>query len=601
MGFDGWIAVAILLGAGVVFVRKWAPPEVVALGIPVLLAVSGTLPDPLDALKGFGNPAVIALGAIFVVGAGLQESGLAAYIARGILRLSGESHGKIVLFLMASTAAVSGFMSNVASTAFFLPTAVTLSRRAMISPSRLLLPMASAAVLGGTLTVLGTPPNLLVSGYLEGRIGESISIFRFAVVGVPIVLLGILYTLTIGRRLLPDHPSEDRLREAHLPEELAQSYGLTRNLCRMRISPASPVAGSTIAGSTIRERYGLSIVLVQRRFGLVSRYLDPTPDRQLRTGDILYVEGDPEGAWRFAEEEGLQFALAGPQAIERILGRGQTLAEISIPPRSPVFGHSLRELRFRARYGLNAISLWRQGESIENPADIPLEIGDALLVSGPTTSVRALTGDPDYIVLTDQSETVDVRRAPLALLLLLVAVVPPIVGAMPLAVSTMASALLMILTGCVGVAEARRAIEWRVVFLIAGTIPMGLALERTGVAATVAHAILGITSPLGPSCTVAALFLLAAAVSVTSSNSAAAVILAPIAGQVAARGPLNLEIALLAVAYGCSCAFVLPFAPWNLLVMGPGGYQARDFLRFGGGLSLVMAATTVGLLSVMAR
>jgi len=599
MELDGWIAVAILVGAGVTFVRRWAPPEAVALGIPVLLAVTGIFDDPLVALQGFGNPAVIALGAIFVVGAGLQGSGLAAYVARGILRVSGQSENKILLLLMSSTAAVSGFMSNAASTALFLPTAVTLSRRAMISPSRLLLPMASAAVLGGTLTVIGTPPNLLISGYLDSRVGEPFSIFRFAVIGVPIVLAGILYTVTIGKKLLPELSSEDRLREAQLPEELAQSYGLMRNLCRMRVLRQSAVAGQTIAEATIRERHGLSIVLVHRRRGLVARYLDPKPDLRLEPGDLLYVEGDNEAAWRFAEDDGLQFGLAGPQAIERILGRGQTLAEVSIPPRSPAFGHSLRDLRFRARYGLNAISLWRKGAPLENPADLPLELGDALLVSGPTENVQKLSADPDYIVLTDQSETVDVRRAPRAVMLLLVAVVPPILGIAPLAVSALASALLMIVSRCVTLEEARRAIEWRVVFLIAGTLPMGLALEETGVAATVAHAILGATSPLGESATLAGLFFLAAIVSVTSSNSAAAVIIAPIAGQVAARGALGLETALLAVAYGCSCAFVLPLSQWNLMVMGPGGYQARDFFRFGSGLSLVMGATAVGLLSLL--
>jgi di/tricarboxylate transporter len=601
MGFDGWIVVAILVAAGVLFVRKWAPPEVVALAIPVLLAVTGIVRDPLDALRGFGDPAVIALGAIFVVGAGLQGSGLAAYAARGILRASGGNGSKVVLFLMASTALVSGFMNNVAAAALFLPTAVTLSRHALIPPSRLLLPMASAAVLGGTLTVIGTPPNLLVSTYLEGRTGEPIAVFRFAVVGIPIVVGGILYALTIGRRLLPEHPSEDRLREAHLPEELAQSYGVARNLCRMKVMDGSAVAGVTIADARIRDRHGLSIVLVQRPHGLVSRYLDPKPDLLLKPGDLLYVEGSGEAAWQFAEEEGLQFALAGPQAVERILGRGQTLAEISIPPRSPVYGRSLRDLRFRARYGLNVISLWRQGKLIDNPAGVPLEVGDALLVSGPTTSVRALARDPDYIALTDQSETVDVRRAPLALLLLLVAVVPPIMGLLPLAISTIAAGLLMILTGCVGAEEARRAIEWKVVFLIAATLPLGAALEQTGVAGTVARAILGATSPLGPSATLAGLFLLASAIAVMSSNSAAAVILAPIAGEVAAHGTLDLETALLAVAYGCSCTFILPLAQSNVIVMGPGGYRTRDYLRFGGGLSIVMGVMTVALLTLLSR
>jgi di/tricarboxylate transporter len=596
---QGWIVIGILLTAAIVFVRKWAPPEIVALGIPVALAVTGTFDDPITVLRGFGNPAVIALGAIFVVGAGLQNSGLAGLVAHAILRLGSRSERRIVLLLMSATAAVSGFMSNAASTALFLPAAVTLSRRSMISPSRLLLPMASAAVLGGTLTVIGTPPNLLISGYLEGHTGEPFSIFRFALIGAPIVVIGILFTLTIGRKLLPERPSEERLRAARLPEELAKSYGLTRDLCLMRVMPMSSVNGRTIAEADIRGRHGLGIVLVHRQRGLVSRYLDPDPDLRLEPGDVLYIEGDDEAAWRFAEDETLQFGLAGPRAIERILGRGQMLAEVAIAPRAPVFGHSLRDLRFRARHRLNVISLWRSGAPVKNPASVPLEMGDALLVSGPAANVRALSRNPDYVVLTDQSEAVDVGRAPLALVLLFVAILPPILGIAPLAVSALAAALLMVITRCVRLEDAHRAIEWKVVFLIAGTLPLGLALETTGVAASAAHALLSVTAPLGEPAMLASLFFIAAAVSVTSSNSAAAVIIAPIAAEIATSSSMRLEHALLAVAYGCSCAFVLPFAQWNLMVMGPGGYQARDFARFGLGLSLVMGLTVVGLLSLM--
>jgi di/tricarboxylate transporter len=596
---EGWIAVGILFGAALTIVRRWAPPEMVALGIPVLLVVTGVIDDPAQALMGFGNRAVIALGAIFVVGAGLQGSGLAALVARAILRLGGKKERGILPLLMSATAATSGFMSNAATTALFLPTAVTLSRRAMISPSRLLLPLASAAVLGGTLTVIGTPPNLLASGYLEGRTGEPFSIFRFAVVGIPIVITGILYAITVGRKLLPDRSEEDRLREAALPEELAQSYGLMRNLSRLRVTPSSTVAGRTIAEADIRNRAGLQVVLVHRRRGLVSRYLEPSPDLSLEPGDFLYVEGSDEASWAFAEDEGLQYAMAGPRAIERILGRGQTLAEVTIAPRSPVFGRSLRDLRFRSRYGLNALSLWRHGAPMPSPADIPLELGDAFLVSGPVARIRDLAADPDYILLSDQSEVIDVSRAPRAFALLLLAVLPPILGILPLSISALMSALLMVVTRCLTIEEARRAIEWKVVFLIAGTLPLGLALETTGVASTIARGIVGVTSPLGEPATLAGLFFVAMAVAVTSSNAAAAVIIAPIAGEVAAAGNVGLEAGLLAVAYGCSCAFILPLAQWNLMVMGPGGYQTRDFVRYGTGLSLVMGATTVALLSIL--
>jgi len=598
MDIHGWIAIAVLVVTVVAFVRRWAPPEVVALSIPVLLVATGVFPDADVVLRGFGNEAVVALGAIFVVGAGLRSSGLASILARMILRLSGRNRNGMLSLLMAATSAVSGFMSNAATTALFLPTAVTLSRRTLVPPSQFLLPMASAAVLGGTLTMIGTPPNLLVSAYLVGRTGEPFSIFRFALVGVPVVLMGIVYTVTVGRHLLPNRAAEDRLREARLPEELAQSYQLNRNLCQMRVLPTSAVAGRTVREAAIRNRYGLGIVLLRRQHGVTSRYLDPRPDQRMRPGDILYLEGPDEAAWQFAEDEGLQFGLAGPQEVERILGRGHTLAEVLPAPRSPNVGRSLRDLRFGARYGLNAISLWRNGERIANPSEVALDPGDVFLVSGPVSSVTALANDPDFIVLTDQSESVDLRHAPVAMAWLGLAIVPPVLGLAPVALSALAAALLMIVTRCVTLEEASRAIEWKVVFLIVGTLPLGLALETTGVATALAHALLGVISPFGGPAVLGALFLLSALVAISSSNSAAAVIIAPIAGEVAAAGAVDLETALLAVAYGCSCAFVLPIAQCNLLVMGPGDYRPRDFARFGAGLSVVMGATAVTLLSL---
>lgn len=662
MTAHAWIALATLFGAALLFLARLLPPEVVSLSIPVALYLTGVLRDPHDLLGGFGNEQVIALCAVFVVGAGLQGSGVADLMARGILRAGGQHERRLIVLMMIAVAAVSGFMNNAAVVALFLPATVALSRHAMISPSRLLMPMAFAAVLGGNLTLIGNTPNLLVSGYLESRTGGPLGMFEYFPIGLAITVAGIAFTMTAGRRLLPQRSNEERLREAMLPEELAQSYGIAKNLCRMRVLPKSGIAGKTIAEAAIRRRYGLSIVMVVRppgglgaalgsalgstigadvgstigttigsaldstiastlgerissklTPGIGPRYLDPKSDLVLEPGDQLYIEGDDERAWQLAEEETLQFALAGPQAIERILGRGQTLAEVTLSPRSGAFGKTLRELGFGSRYGLNALSLWRRGAPITGAADIPLELGDAFLVSGPSAKLRELSRDPDYIVLGDLSTAVDMRRAPLAMLLLLVAVVPPIIGLAPIALSAMTAALLMVVTGCVTPDDARRALDWKVIFLIAGTLPLAIALERTGVATRIAEGILGaVTSVHGGSAqmagagfpflahaaVIATLFLLAAIVSIVSSNSAAALIIAPIAGQAAATGAIDLRTALLAVAYGCSCSFILPIAQWNIMVMAPGGYRPRDFLRYGGAMTIVVAVVAIALLSI---
>jgi di/tricarboxylate transporter len=381
-----------------------------------------------------------------------------------------------------------------------------------------------------------------------------------------------------------------------LPEDLAKSYGLLKNLSQMTVLPRSTLVGRTIAQAAIRNRYHLSVLAVVRPGSLAPRYLDPRPGLVLEANDQLYIEGNDEDAWRLAEQETLQFALAGPQAVERILGRGQTLAEVSVAPRSNAVGRSFRQLGFGARYNLNVLSLWRRGAPQADHANVPLEFGDAFLVSGPSVKVAELSRDPDYIVLTDHAAAVDFRHAPLALLLLAVGVVPAVLGLAPLAISTMAAALLMVITGCVSLDGARRSLEWKAIFLIAGTMPLATAMEQTGVATAISSSLLSATAPLGAAGTVTSLFLLAAIISITSSNGAAALVMAPIAAQAAAAGAIDLRHALLAVAYGSGCAFVLPMAQWNLLVMGPGGYRTRDFVRFGSAMSAVVLATAVAVL-----
>ncbi|MFN0151671.1 MAG: SLC13 family permease, partial [bacterium] len=268
MTSHGWIALATLFAAAVLFLLRVLPAEVVSLAIPVVLYLTGVLPDAADALRGFGNDQVVALGAIFVVGAGLHGSGVATIIARGIHRASGRNEGRLLFFMMTAVALVSGFMNNPAVVALFLPATVALSRQSMISPSRLLMPMAFAAVLGGNLTLIGNTPNLLVSGYLQQRAGAPFGMFDYALAGLPIVVAGIVFTVVMRRRLLPQRSYEERMREALLPEELAQSYGLTQNLCRMRVLAKSGIVGKTLADAGIRSRYGLSVVAVVRAGGM---------------------------------------------------------------------------------------------------------------------------------------------------------------------------------------------------------------------------------------------------------------------------------------------------------------------------------------------
>ena len=600
MDFHGWIAVATLGVTVALFLSKRLPLGVVALGIPVVLVATGTLGDPSEGLAGFGSNAVVAIGSIFVIGAGLQECGVATLMARGLQKLAGPSETWLIVLVMLGTAMMSAFMNNAAAVALLLPAVVTLARRSMMPVSLLLMPLAFGAVLGGTVTMIGTAANLLVADSAQTLAGEKMGVFDFALVGIPIVVTGILYMAFVGRRLLPKRHVEDRLREARLPEEVAASYGLLENLFQMRVVPQSKVCGMTVADASLRTRYGLSLVMVVRQGSMgAQRYLHPRADLVLEPEDRLYLEGEEVGAWACAEEEVLQFGLAGPTTIERMLGRGMSLSEVTVPPRSRAIGKTIRDLKFRRRYQGNVLSLWRRGKPVKRDAmQTPLEVGDAFLVSGSQTGIRSLARDPDFIVLTDQSAVEDLSRAPLAIALLLVAILPPIVGFVPISISALAAALLMVTTGCLSWAGAERAIDWKVLALIVGTIPLGAALDQHGASEAVAQAVVGIAPTLGTPGVIAALFVMAALAATLSTNAAAAVILAPVAIKTAAASSIEPWVAILAVAYGCSAAFVLPFAQWNLLVMTPGGYTAKDFLRVGIGQTLVMAATVIVVLSL---
>ncbi len=604
LDIHGWLALATLAGATTLFITKWLPIPVTALSIPVILFATNVLPDANDALKGFGNQAALAIAAVFVLGAGLKEAGVATIMARGLQRLGGKSEVVLIALLMAASGLLSAVMSNAAVVAILLPVGISLAQRSGVAASRLLMPLAFAAVLGGTVTLIGTAPNFLVGDYLanggaELAQGLELHIFDFAPVGLAILGTGILFMVFFGRRMLPVIRTEDRLAAAQLPVETAKTFGVADKLFALPVTEACGIAGQTIGGADIRGRYGLGIVMVHRPKAVAQRWLDPLPTRTMRPGDVLYIQGEEVAAWTFCEDESLQFGLADENALKRILRHGATLAEIAVPPHSRASGRTPRGMKFGERFGLNVLAVGRRdGVLVDDPSDVRLEVGDAFLVSGPPEKVHAISLHPDFTVLTDVSQEEDVTRAPLAILLLCAALIPPIVHDIPLAVSGLGAALLMVATGCISRRALRRAVDWNVIFLIVGTLPLGIALDRHDVAAVAAGWISDFGEVAGAMGVFGALFLLAATVAVLTSNAAAAVIVAPVAARAALAAGIDLSDALLVMGYGCSCAFLLPFAQCNILVMAPGGYKTRDFIRVGAWMSLVMAVTTIVLFSL---
>ena len=602
MEMHAWIAIATLVAAMVLFISKLIPLEATALSIPVVLAVTGTISPAEAALRGFGNSAVIALGAIFVISAGLKDSGVATLMGRILERLGGKKEWSLVLLIMLSACVLGTFMSNTATVAVFMPAVMVLARRANMSPSRLMMPLGYAAILSGTLTLISSTPNLILGSELE-RIGggdRTLGMFEFSIVGIPICVAGIIYMVLIGTRLLGRREADDTKQESFWDRTL-RWFKPEGKLYRLTVQAGSELAGRTIAETSFGKRYGLEVFQVGRKKGLGNQYLDIQADLMIEAGDVLFVSGMEEDAQKLARAHSIPIEVATGDEGERLMmGRGLSAAEVTLSPRSALLGRTLKEVNFRRVYGLSVLAIWRRGALIEKDvAAIPLKVGDALLIYGPIRNVRNLGKNDDLVLMDQQRSEEDIRRAPIALLLLAMAIIPPVVGWYPLAVSGLASALLMVATGCVSFRGAQKAVDLRILILIIGTVPLGDALFQTGVAGKLAATLFPAEMDMGGFYVFGVLFVVSALLSTTSNNAAAAVILAPVAYAAAESSGVDVGMAFLAVAYGASCAFVLPFShQCNLMIMAPGGYQTKDFVKVGTGLSIVMAVTAVVLLTL---
>ncbi|MEN8691972.1 MAG: SLC13 family permease [Desulfobacterales bacterium] len=602
MDIHAWIAIATLVVAMVLFISKLIPLEATALSIPVVLAVTGTVSPAEAALRGFGNNAVIALGAIFVLSAGLKESGVATLMGRMLERFGGKKEWSLVLLIMVTTCVLSAIMSNAATVAVFLPAVLVLSRRAKISPSRMMMPLGYAAILGGTLTLISTTPNLILGSELERLSGgeRTLGMFEFAIVGIPISVVGIAYMALIGTRLLGRRGADDALERENFRDRMIRLYHPEKKTFRLTVPSGSNLADSTIAQTSLGKHYGIEVIQIGRKKSVLNQFLDVQTDLTLKAGDVLFIRGYDEDAQNLAEEHSIAVEIATQDEIEQLMGRGLNAAEVSLSPHSGFLDRTLMDISFRKLFGLSVIAIGRRDELIEKDLDaIPLKLGDTLVVYGPIRNIRKLEENDDLILLDRQRSEEDVRRAPIALLLMAVALLPPVLGWYPLAVSGLASALLMVATGCVSLRGAQKAIDLRILFLIIGTVPLGDALFQTGVAGKLAATLFPAGMGLGQFYVFGVLFAISTLLSVTSNNAAAAVILSPVAYAAAESSGVDVGMAFLAVAYGASCAFVLPFAhQCNLMIMGSGGYQTKDFVKVGSGLSIVMAVTAVVLLAL---
>ena len=588
----------LLLVTIILFVSDRLRLDVVAMLVILVLMLSGLL-SPGEALAGFGDPVVLLIAGLFVVGAALLRTGIAYAVGNWLMRVAGTSQTRLLVLLMLTVASLSAFMSSTGAVAIFIPIALGLAGKVGLAPSRIMMPMAFAALIGGMLTLIGTPPNLVVSTQLERAGLAPFGFFSFTPIGLLVLVIGIGYLVLIGQRLLPIQKNETGGRARHSLIELAEAYGLKGNVQRLRITEQSPLVGQTLAQAHLRTRYGITVVGLQRQQGRRSLVLPALGDTEFQSEDILIgIEYTKvlDGLVRDEKLEMLPFEDRQREVLIKELG----VAEVLLTPRSELIGRTLIEARFRTQYGLGVVGIMRKGEPLTgNLGEITLEFGDSLLVAGGWEHISRLQGEQtNFFVLTIPEEMDEVApnrsRAPTALLILVAMLVIMTLNLVPAVTAVLLAAAALVLTRCLSMNDAYGSINWESLVLIAGMLPMATALEKTGGVEIIVNGLVDSLGGSGPLVLMAALFVLTSVFSQFISNTATTVLVAPIALGAAEGLGVSPYPLLMTVALAASTAFATPVAsPVNTLVLGPGGYRFNDFVKVGVPLQLLAMAVTL--------
>lgn len=585
--------IAVILGtlfvAFILFLTEKLRVDMVAILVILILIFSRILTIE-GAFAGFSHPIVIAVGSLFIISGGLYQTGVATLLGRYISRMGGKSEIGIIAAIMIVGALMSSIMNNVAATAIMLPGVMVIALKSNLAPSRLLIPLAYGTILGGMLTLVGTHPNIIVSALLEDVTGETLHFFDFTLIGMTLVILGIAYMVFIGRHVLPDKPIEEKMRHSTTPETLPAIYRLEERLFELRVPKGSKLVGQTLAESELGTRYGVNVLGIMRAR---IRRLAPKRDDQIKADDRLVIQGREADIKKLISDYGVQIRRKGKVQQEDILSSEIGIAEITLPPRSEYVGKTLADIMLREKYGLTVIAIWRNGRPIRaHLGEAALEFGDALLVRGPWEKIQLLKRTDEFIVLSGVNEDEEPKhreRMWVSLTIMGVMLLTVITRVLPLPLAALTAASLMVLTKCLTLAEAYRSIEWRMIILIAGFIPLGNAMMETG---TIDLFVTSVLKPLGswhPYFILAAMFLFSSAIALITSNISAAILMSPVAVTTGATLGISPGILLLAVAIGASNGFMTPVAQQaNLLVMGPGNYEFKDYMKVGFGLSVVV-------------
>ena len=607
----------ILLISAILFVSGKVRSDLVAICALLALLLCQVL-NPTEALSGFSNTTVIMMVGLFIVGGGIFQTGLAKMIGSKVMTLAGNSELRLFLLVMIVTSAIGMFVSNTGTVALMLPIVVSMAAAAGTSSRRLLMPLAFASSMGGMMTLIGTPPNLIVSDTLASAGFEPLGFFSFLPVGLVTLVVGILYLLPATKMLTAKDKVKDGKTAGKSLKELVKEYGVSDNLFRVHIkSHDSKAIGQTVVDLNIYREYGINVLELRRSTGqnrfvrTVNQQL-ASPDLMLKQNDVLYLSGDPEMIAKFAEDYTLRLLDNHTDEIDGSSSNASLdffdigVAEILIMPSSSMINRTIVDAGFRSKFSVNVLGIRRKKEYILNDlGEVKMHDGDVLLVQGAWKDIARMKNEStNWVVLGEPLQeaakvTLD-YKAPIAAAIMIAMIVMMVVDSIPVApvTSVLLAAVLMVITGCVRSVEAAyKTINWQTIVLFAAMLPMSIALEKTGVSEMISGAIVTGLGASGPRLLLAGIYAATSVMTIFISNTVTAVLMAPIALQCAMQIGVSPVPFMFAVTVAASMCFASPFStPPNALVMSAGQYTFMDYVKVGLPLQILMGVVMVFVL-----
>ncbi len=577
----------LLLGiACILLVGNILRPDIVALLLLLGLGLSGIL-TPQEAFSGFSRSAVIIMLSAFILAEGLRRAGVTERLGEFILRLFGQGETQLIFGIMAAGALLSLFMNNIAAASLLFPSLSGVARRSRVSPSRLLMPLAFGTILGGMATLL-TTTNIIVSGLLRDQKLSAFGLLDFLPVGLPLAVAGIVFMVLVGKRFLPKKSPAEQIKDEGEPGEiLLSTYQLGDRLQRGRVRAGGPLDGKAVQASGLRENYHLNVIAVQRG----KRVLHLEAKTVLIGNDILLMIARPEDSQPHNLNELLEILPPGEWTQEYLSTPNMMLIETAVAPRSQLAGQTLQEIHFEQKFDARVLAIWRRGHSIRTRlANLELEFGDGLLLQGTPKSVSLLHTEPGLILLAESAPVPRMNfRGWLTAFVMLIALGSAVAFPNLIAEILLSGAIGMVLIRALTMDQAYQVIEWRSIFLVAGMLPLGVALQKTGGAAFLAERIIAMLGGMGHPALVAGLVILTVLLTQIINGATAASAMAPIAIVAAQKVGMDPRSLAMGIALASSMAFISPLGhAVNVMVMGAGGYTFKDYVRVGIPLTILL-------------